>query len=356
MTGRPAPRILFAPDSGALIGGGHVMRCLTLAGAMRARGWSCSMLAGEGGLRLLAAFGPPGVQGIALADETPDGWASAFAELGGRFDIVTVDNYRLDAAQEARLHRAGVVAIDDLADRPHRCRLLIDTSFERRAEDYAGLVPPAAGVLCGVSYALLRPAFAAARPAAAARRDGRPARRALVSLGLTDLGGITAGVVETLARLANEVALDVVVGAGASSLPRLRALAQADGRVRLHVDAPDMARLMTEADIAVGAGGSTTWERACLGLPSVSLVLAENQAPQARALDAAGLALAVESGDAGFADGLADAWRKLSGDAELRRRMARRNLELCDGRGAERVAAAIAALAEDQAPESSVGS
>jgi UDP-2,4-diacetamido-2,4,6-trideoxy-beta-L-altropyranose hydrolase len=356
MTGRPAPRILFAPDSGALAGGGHVMRCLTLAGAMQQRGWTCAMLAGEAGLRLAAAFGPPGVEAIALADETPDGCAAAFAELGGRFDIVAVDNYRLDAAQEARVDRAGVVAIDDLADRAHRCRLLIDTSFGRRPDAYAGLVPPEAAIFSGVAYALLRPAFAAARPAAAIRRDGRPMRRALVSLGLTDLGGVTARVVDALAEVMGEAALDVVVGAGAPSLPRLRALAEADARLRLHVDTPDMARLMTEADIAVGAGGSTTWERACLGLPSVTVVLADNQRSQARALDAQGLTLTVEAGATGFAGDLAEAWRRLSGDAGLRRRMAQRTMEVCDGRGAERVAGAIVALVGNQVPESSVGS
>lgn len=325
------PSILFAPDSGDEIGGGHVMRCLTLARVLAGRGWRPAFTVGEAGLRLVQAFG---WQGLEVA-----------AGLDAPSDVVVVDSYRLGVEAEAPLRAGGrrVAVIDDLADRPHACDLLVDVGFGRRAEDYAGLAPDAR-LLVGPAYALLRPGFAAARGQALARHDGKPVRRALVSLGLTDLGGVTARVVQALLPELGDVELEVVVGAGAPSLQGLRALAEADRRVRLHVDASDIEALMSRADIAVGAGGSSTWERACLGLPSLCLILADNQRAMARAFDAAGLALAVEAQAGEPAPALTASWRRLVADGGLRRQLSQRSSAICDGLGAERVADAVEAL------------
>lgn len=327
------PSILFAPDSGEEIGGGHVMRCLTLARALAGRGWRAAFAVGPAGRRLVEAFGWEGLE-LAPSLEAPA-------------DVVVVDNYRLDATAETPLRAAGrrVAVIDDLADRPHDCDLVVDVGFGRHAEDYQGLAPEAR-VLAGPTYALLRPGFAAARPGALARRDGRAVERALVSLGLTDLGGVTGRAVEALLPGLGDIELEVVVGATAPSLPRLRDLAEADRRVRLHVDVADIEALMSRADVAVGAGGSTTWERACLGLPSLALILADNQRAMARAFDAAGLALAVEAPGGEVALDLLVEWRRLTGDGGLRLELARRSAEICDGQGAERVADAIERLVQ----------
>ncbi|WP_245863822.1 hypothetical protein [Caulobacter mirabilis] len=158
-------------------------------------------------------------------------------------------------------------------------------------------------------------------------------RRILVSLGLTDVGGITARIVE---RLAGAALLDVVVGSIAPSLPALRALAEADPLVRLHVDTSDMAALTAQADIAIGAGGSSSWERCVLGLPTLLLVLADNQTPAATALAEAGAVAALDVAEIETAfDALA---ARLLGDEALRARLSRNAADICDGRGAERVA------------------
>jgi UDP-2,4-diacetamido-2,4,6-trideoxy-beta-L-altropyranose hydrolase len=351
-----SPRILFAPDAGARVGGGHVMRCLTLAAALQAEGALCSLAAGEASGRLARTFGPPSLDIIDAGQDGPRPLAEALAGLGGDFDVVVIDSYRLDAADEARAgaRRARIAVLDDLADRSHHCALLVDPGFERRPADYAGLVPAEAVLLTGVAYAPVRPAFAALREEAGPRRDGRKPARGLVSLGLTDLDAITAQVVDLVLPVRGGIELDVVVGAGAPSLERLLELAGRDERIRLHVDTPDMARLMLEADVAIGAGGSSTWERACLGLPSLTVVLADNQRAQARSLSGQGLTLAAEAG-ADLAAGLVSGWTRLVGDARLRRSMSRLGMAICDGQGARRVAAAIMALA-GQAPGSSEGS
>src|SRR5204863_825253 len=137
-------------------------------------------------------------------------------------------------------------------DRKHRCDLLVDASFGRQAGDYASLVPAGATVLTGPDHALLRPSFADARPAALAHRKGAVGHRALGSLGLTDADGVTAKVARHLSGL---VPMDVVLGAAAPSLEAVRALPG----VILHVDAPNMAELIAQADIGIGGGGVSCW-------------------------------------------------------------------------------------------------
>ena len=307
-----SPRILFVCDAGPGVGGGHVMRCLTLAGALRLRGAACAFVRTPEAADILARYAPD----MSMVD----GESQA--------DLVVLDSYRMAPATEAvwRGLAKQLVVIDDLG-RPHDADLVLDPSFGREARDYAAPV-----VLAGPGYALVRPEFAAARTVALGRRT-EPVRRCLVSLGLTDVGGITGRVAVALA--ASGLALDVVVGAGAPSLPALEALA-ADGRVTLHVDTEDMAGLITRADLAVGAGGSSVWERSCLGLPAVTLILADNQRDGAMNLDEAGVTLALDARWPGLEARLVEAVGRLIGGDGLRARLSAASAALCDGQGADR--------------------
>lgn len=317
-----SPRILFVCDAGPGVGGGHVMRCLTLAGALARRGAACAFVRTPETTDILARYAPD----VPLVEE------------GAAGDLVVLDSYRMAPATEAawRARAKRLAVIDDLA-RPHDADLVLDPSFGRLAADYA-----APAVLVGPAYALVRPEFATARAAALARR-GEPARRCLVSLGLTDVGGITGRVAAALAD--SGLALDVVVGAGAPSLPGLQALA-GESRVTLHIDTADMARLITMADIAVGAGGSSIWERACLSLPTVTLILADNQRDMAMKLDEAGATLALDARWPGLEGRLGEAVGRLAADDGLRARLSARSAAICDGLGAERVAEALLGLVQ----------
>lgn len=312
-----SPRILFVCDAGPGVGGGHVMRCLTLAGALTARGAACAFVRTPEAADILGRYAPD----MPLAD------AVAAA------DLVVLDSYRMAPATEAdwRGRAKRLAVIDDLA-RPHDADLVLDPSFGRAAADYDAPV-----VLAGSAYALVRPEFAAARTAALARR-GEPAGRCLVSLGLTDVGGITGRIAAALAD--SGLALDVVVGAGAPSLPGLTVLAD-EGRIALHIDSDDMAGLVSRADVCVGAGGSSVWERACLGLPTVTLILADNQRDMAMKLDAAGATLALDARWPGLEGRLSEAVGRLVRDDALRAGLSAKSAEICDGLGAERVAEAL---------------
>ncbi len=336
----PGPRILFVVDAGPRVGGGHFMRSLNLARALEAEGAQMGVewaFAGPPALAgLMAAFASDAVP--AGIFETKDALVAASAALADDFDAVVFDHYGLSAPD----HRAiagerPALAVDDLADRPLAAGLLVDAGISRRAQDYAGLVPADAQLLLGPSHAALSPAFAALRETALARRAATSeVRRVLVSLGLTDVGGITARAVAALLPVLDERTLDVVVGGQAPSLPALRALAAADPRLTLHIDSRDMAALTAAADLAIGAAGSSSWERCVLGLPTLSLVLADNQRQAAAALSALGAHLALDAATPDEA--LAGAFAALAADAPALAAMSAAAAAVCDGRGAARVA------------------
>lgn len=337
----PGPRILFVVDAGQKVGGGHVMRSLTLAKAMEAQGASYAFLGPPAADELLETFAPDAPRLPAASAEPRDLAAAVGRE---QFDAIVFDHYQLtERDHRAMAQGRPVMVIDDLADRPLGADLVLDSGPERKAADYDGLVPDGARLLLGPSFAPVRPEFATLREPALAWR-GEPVQRLLVSMGLTDVGGITARVVERLRPRIGDCGLDIVTGAGAPSLPGLTKVARRDPRLMLHVDTPHMARLTAEADIGVGAAGSTTWERCTLGLPSIMVVLADNQRPAARSLAEREAAIVIEADAPDFDAAFDRAVMRLLRDADLRRRLAGASAEMCDGLGAGRAAEAFLKL------------
>jgi UDP-2,4-diacetamido-2,4,6-trideoxy-beta-L-altropyranose hydrolase len=338
------PRVLVFADSGPRIGGGHVMRCLTLARALIQRGASCAFAATPSTQTILRAFAPPDVQVFPVLDDVDQApsaaavWADSFAA-----DWVLLDHYFLSPKQEAALRQGRRLAVlDDLADRPRAADLVINPAYGRTTEAYDGRLPPGAAVLSGPAYALVRPEFVHRRAAALAhRREGGHLKHLLISLGLTDVEGITARVVAALRPHIGDMIFDGVLGSAAPSLPALCAAAKTDPCLRLHIDSHAMAELTAAADIAIGAGGSSVWERAVLGLPAVTVILADNQRPMAQAMARDGLTLAIDAAGPDFAARLAGAVQTLITDAALRRGVSEKSAAACDGLGAERVAEAM---------------
>jgi UDP-2,4-diacetamido-2,4,6-trideoxy-beta-L-altropyranose hydrolase len=315
------------------------MRCLTLAQALRGKGAICGFIATAPAVALLDAFADEGIEKVGVTGDSAEAIAAAAERW--QADAVAVDHYGFERGHEARLRSAGalLMVLDDLK-RSHDCDLLLDSNIGRTAADYPDL-----DTLTGPAFALVRPAFAERRAAVLARRArGGTPKQILVSLGLADLNAITARVVETVLPDLREARLDVVLGDTAPSLTRLAALAARDGRIRLHVNARDVPALTAEADLAIGAGGSSTWERCCLGLPTLLIVLADNQRPNAEAMTMAGAALIVEAGAADFDNDLRAALSRLRKDAELRQSMTKVAADLCDGQGAAQVALWLLAM------------
>jgi UDP-2,4-diacetamido-2,4,6-trideoxy-beta-L-altropyranose hydrolase len=333
------PTVLFRCDASPQIGGGHVMRCLSLATALAATGWNILFAARSG-----SAATVPGLAKVACIDlDADDDAAELEASLAGRkIDLLVVDSYRLGAAYETacRAFAARILAIDDLADRAHDCDFLLDQTLGRAASDYAKLVSPDCRLLLGTDYALLRPAFAAARAASLEGRAHRKAARALVSFGASDPHGLAPRVAAALLAANADIVLDVVPDrAGRDECARLAE--RYTSRLQVHFAVEAIEQLMAAADIAVGAAGTMSWERCAMGLPSVVVVTADNQRLIARRLEASGAARHVSlANDAEVADLVATTCGLL-GDPTGLAAMSQRAADICDGRGAKRTLLAL---------------
>lgn len=323
------------------------MRCLTLAHALAAeRQAECAFLSAAGTAETVPALARSGFPILTVEGPAAAAAPELAATWPGGADLVVVDHYGIDAEVEChfRTWAKSVVVIDDLANRRHDCNLLIDQTFGRTADAYRPWVPENCMVLTGSAYALVRPEFAAARPMALARRAaGGPVRRILVSLGLTDLGGVTARVLRTLLAPKLPCAIDVVLGGRAASLAEVRGLAQEYPDVTVHVDLDtrEMVRLMVEADLAIGAGGTSTWERCCLGLPSIIFVVADNQVETAERLAKAGANVVIPGSERFDSAAFSSAVRNLASSTTDREGMAKAAGVVCDGNGTGRVVGAL---------------
>lgn len=305
-------RFAFRVDASLRIGNGHMMRCIALAQTLRAHGAQCEFIcrvhpgdliemARTRGFVVhpLTAVPPDTHTGGGLGCDWPQDAAHTQAALGGaeRFDWLIVDHYGIDHGWESVLHAQGLrlMAIDDLADRRHACDLLLDQNLGRSAADYAGLVPDTCTILAGPTFALLDPTFAERRPRSLARRSAGDLTQLLVSMGGVDAANATGRVLSALAgnACASCWHVNVVMGPHAPMLGAVRRQAQRmpiPTALHVGIGFADMADLMAASDLAIGGAGGTAWERCCLGLPTLLVVLAENQRAGAQALEHAAAA------------------------------------------------------------------
>ena len=295
-------------DASEQIGSGHLMRCLTLADRMRREGtevhFICRDLVGNLNHLVREQGFPLHVLPRHADDPSLSGyaaWLTVAQEMDARetgevlctlapIMRLVVDSYALDEVWE-RIVRplvGEIFVIDDLANRKHDCDMLLDQNFYRAMQyRYDGLVPPSCKLLLGPAHALLREEFYAAKKKLR-RRDGH-LRRVLVFYGGSDATCETEKAIHVLLQLhLLSVAVDVVVG---GSNPRRAYIEELCGKhdfLRYHCQVSNMAELMAQADLSLGAGGTTTWERCFLGLPAIVTAIAENQLEVCRDCDEMG--------------------------------------------------------------------
>ena len=335
-------KIALRADGGATIGGGHIARCLTLASALNQMGAEAGLFVNETALPLATALNRQSIAVHAIK-EGPGSFALELSKQN--LGLAVVDHYGWDAAEHSLLrpYIQKLAVIDDLVNRRLECDLVLDQNFGRQESDYEDIIPDHASRLIGLEYALLRPEFANARKQALSRRGQEQANRILVSLGFTDVGGITARTVEALLANGCDLQMDVIVARTAPSLQDLQTIAQESPSVSIHIEPDNLADLMVQADIAVGAVGGSAWERCCLGLPTIAVVLADNQIAAARALSEHGV-LKAHTPDSDGLINLVEDVNSLCLDHAARRKMAAAAARLVDGKGAERVAKKLLSL------------
>jgi UDP-2,4-diacetamido-2,4,6-trideoxy-beta-L-altropyranose hydrolase len=214
-------------------------------------------------------------------------------------DWLVVDHYSLDGQWERTMRPLAkkIMVIDDLADRKHDCDLLLDQNLGRTERDYEGLINARAKLLIGPDYALIRPEFAQVREYSMERRREPKLRRLLVSMGGVDLANITSEVIEKLKScpLPLNTEISIVMGKNAPWLQRIQTAVEGmPWRTKVLIDVDNIAPLMAESDLAIGAAGGSAWERCAVGLPSIILIAAQNQIDGARALHRHGAAIVLE--------------------------------------------------------------
>lgn len=359
--------VLFRADASIDIGTGHIMRCLTLADMLSEAGFECGFVcrAHRGNLiGLIRHRGFPVAElPLEVNGEKPNDGKLAHAHWLGvdwqtdarqtvaaignvRPDWVVVDHYALDIRWERFLRSSCryLMVLDDLADREHDCDLLLDQSLGRVASDYQPLTPANCQIRAGAHFALLRPQFVQRRSDSLARRRQTVPCRLLVTLGGVDKDNVTSRVLSALERctLPDRAEITVVMGQHAPWANAVREnAAQLRWKTRVLSNVDDMASLMAEADLAIGAAGSTSWERCALGVPTILMVLAENQREVAQRLAAEGAAVLAELGSGfdltfgGIVEGLI--WNKAALEA-----MSSRAATICSGEGGLEVAREVA--------------
>ena len=306
------------------------MRCLTFAETLRWAGWRCAFLTNADARDAVPALCRSGVD---LVDSVK----------GRAFDLAVVDHYGLDASYERSISTEGarVVVFDDLADRAHDCELLVDPTPGRSETDYRAAVPERTRLLLGPRYAMIADTWLSRRSAARARlAHAEKIERVFVSMGGIDAGNATARVLAALTAARLDARINVVLGAQAPHRDEIARLQ--NDRVVLHVAHPDIAALAAQADLAIGAAGTSSFERAVLGLPSIMIPLADNQKTVAAAFADAKAAEILESAMLDNPLAAGERIAAVARDAERRREISRRAAALTDGRGRLRLLASIA--------------
>lgn len=351
--------IVFRADSSINIGSGHIMRCLTLASYLAEKGHQCYFVCRMLGGNLIDMIIQKGFPAYALQEDKEPMineqrlFHSHWLGVSQQTDIqetiavlknneitpdwLIIDHYALDEEWEklfsSVFKNTKIFVIDDLADRNHQCDLLLDQNLDASSMKYVSrVIPTRTQVLAGVKFALLRPEFAIWRGKSLAYRKAPKLKEILLNLGGIDKDNITEQVLQILSKteLAESLHITVVMGKTAPHINKIKELSRALSlNIDVVVNVSNMAELMAKSDLAIGAAGSTSWERCCLGLPTLLFVLAENQKKVANILEYNGIAKIVD------VDNIAKVLQNLTA-CDLQK-MSEKASSLIDGKGALRV-------------------
>lgn len=354
-------KVAFRLDATQQIGTGHFVRCLTIANRLKQSGaltrFICYPLP-QPLVDQLQRYGHEYYPLPVLAEDTcrderqfvPHGsWIptnsdvdakkTILALVGEHWDFLVVDHYALDIEWESilRSYVKKIFVIDDLADRNHDCDFLLDQNYYLDYEGrYQTKVPKKCRLLLGPKYCLLRDEFIGAHQ----ERNSQPykVKEILVFMGGVDLENYTMKVLKSLLLCnLNNCKINVVIGESHPDLNGILEVCHKHGFDCL-IQTQKMANLITSADLAIGAGGTAAWERCYLGLPTITIAVAENQKKLVQDAAAQGLVYSPDMNQDDFERSLANHIIAFKENPSLRQLIASRGQRAIDGFGASRVA------------------
>jgi len=334
----PLNLAVFRADGGSELGLGHLSRCKTLADGLANCGWSWKFAIDSAvtAPETLQALGIARSEIIALTGADDDFASQIRKHLTSDAGLVVIDNYAttINFAKASRAWGHKILVIDDLADRPLDADFLLNQNPSCSALDYADIVGPDCTLMLGADVALLRDDITTQRPAAPPRaRFATPSEaRLLISLGATDPGDETSKILKSIIEKGEMYKIDIALSSFAPHLHKVAEIAKSMPHTSLHVDTHDIASLMGGVDIAIGAGGTSSLERCCLGLPTVLIETAPNQQATIAALATVGAGSVAADAIQAIAE-----VSRLTADPTAFALMAKCAYQLCDGKGVTRV-------------------
>ena len=340
-------KAVFRVDASLQIGIGHVMRCLTLTQVLKENGADVEFICRKHEGSLIDKIRSSGfiVHELKVFEETKvdnklahSHWLGATQQQDAddcinilkaeKLDWLIVDHYALDEQWQKRLKPCyeKLMVIDDLADKFFDCDVLLNQNLGVQIEDYKNKIRNNCKLLLGCNYALLRPEFSNLRERALEKRKNTIAiNNILITMGGNDNENITYDILQQLDGKYN-----ITVVLGGSPVHKDMIIDYAEGKnIKVIVDADNIAELMFEADLAIGAGGSTSWERCCLGLPTLLYITAENQRMVAENLEKKSAVVIVKNlkYDLKMIINNFSFWKTISKQSQL----------VCDGMGVKKV-------------------
>ena len=344
-------------DSSTEMGVGHIMRCLTLADGLRKKNVSvtfvCRDLPGHLGDLVIEKGYMLKLLPRPISDSTKKSniWLKTLwdidvnqtiAAVGTKVDLLIIDHYGIDEAwhRKASSITSKIMVIDDLANRCLYCDLLLDQTFGRKESAYLRYVGSETTILCGTRYALLRDQFSEHREAAINKRNSFSGiKQILVNFGGADYTNMSSKVLSVLSTIefTHVPSIDVVLGESSLFMDEIRRKVE-DYKLNVKIFSyvENMAALMLKADVAIGAGGSTSWERCTLGLPTLLFVNAENQLLIAQNLEEAGAVTVIDKNILHYKD-MTNTLIELDVNHDKYRFVSRAASKICDGLGVGRV-------------------
>ena len=274
--------IVFRVDGDANLGLGHVMRCLTLAKVFNQAGFEILFICSQASVAANSYVVDCNfqVEYISQGDEEDDAKQCLGILQDKNVYLLVVDHYQLGSHWERLLGESAtkLMVIDDLADRNHCCHLLLDSSYGRIKKEYTQFTNPECKLLLASDYCLLRDEFRRlSGQAKQKRKNTKKINNILINFGATDHKCLTVKCIDIIQKLQFKGEINILISSTCRWIDQLEKLSGIFPNLTLHIDSKSVADLMLNADLAIGSVGTSSWERCCLGLPTIGIVVANNQ-------------------------------------------------------------------------------
>lgn len=352
--------IVFRSDSSNLIGSGHVMRCLRIAKKFKKLGKKCLFVCSDYKNSLRKKIEQSGfeVKLIKKSKKTffkvhentleHSHWLASTQEYDAektiniinkyKIEWLIIDHYAIDHIWEKKLrpYVKKIMVIDDLADRIHNCDLLLDQNlvynFKKR---YKNLISKKCNLLLGPKYALLDSKYSKLREKDFLR-DGE-IKRVVIFFGASDQNNYTQLAITAILNLnIKSIFFDIVMSKKSIFFQQIKKILKINKNIKIHDSIPNLANLIFKADLAIGAAGSNTWERCCLGLPSIIISSGINQIKIAESMHKNGAAIVI-SAKADLQKEIMKSFLFLYQNKKDYLKMSKKALSICDGKGINRL-------------------